>query len=144
MKHLIVITILLSGSLLFAQQQPDEILASNHINDGKPEQTLMASQFQNMNANELDGIYKLIAKDGQLKEVRTFKNGLMDGTWLEYDENKNLVAIANYKDNQKHGIWVIWDSNGTKRYELYYENGKRSGKWRSWDESGKLVSEKNY
>ena len=144
MKTLYIIALMLLAGTLYAQQNTDEILASNDVNQGKPEQTLLASQFQEMNAETLDGVYKLLSDNGKLSEVRSFEQGKLDGTWVQYDENEKLTAIANYKDDQKHGKWVIWDSNGTKRVEMHYENGNRTGTWNSWNERGELISSKGY
>ena len=143
MRTLYTIAIIFLGGTLLAQS-PDELLASNEINAEKVQQTVISADFQQMEAATLDGIYKLVDDDGNLQEVRTFKQGMLDGTWLQYDEDENLIAIANYKDDKKHGKWVIWDSNGIKRYELFYDNGERSGTWSSWNESGELLSTKNY
>jgi antitoxin component YwqK of YwqJK toxin-antitoxin module len=128
----------------YSQQDADAILASNDINNDKNQVVLLASQFQELDAETLDGVYKLLADNGDLKEVRTFDQGKLDGTWLQYDNNQNLIAIANYKDDLKHGKWVIWDANGVKRYELHYQNGERTGTWNSWDERGELTSSKQY
>ena len=144
MKTLYTIALIFLAGTLYAQQNTDEILASNDINSGKSEQTLLASQFQEMDAGELDGVYKLLSDNGKLSEVRTFEQGKLDGTWLQYDENETLMAIANYKNDQKHGIWVIWDSNGTKRVEMHYDRGIRTGTWNSWNEHGELISSKVY
>lgn len=144
MKIIYTFTLLLFSGLLIAQQNADEILASNDINSEKTTHTLLASQFQTMEASALDGVYKLLAENGELKEVRSFEQGKLDGTWLQYGDHQNLIAIANYKDDQKHGKWTIWDENGTKRYELFYLEGKRTGTWKSWDEKGELLSTKDY
>jgi antitoxin component YwqK of YwqJK toxin-antitoxin module len=143
MKTLYTLAILLLGGTIFAQST-DELLASNELNAGKAQQTVVSVDFPQMEVASLDGIYKLVDAEGNLQEVRTFKKGMLDGTWLQYDENENLIAIANYKDDRKHGKWVIWDSNGTKRYELFYTEGERSGTWRSWNETGELMSTKTY
>ncbi len=144
MKYLINIFIFLLTVTVHAQQSVDEILASNSLNDNKAEQSLMASQFSVIEAEKLDGIYKLLAENGNIREVRAFENGNPDGTWLQYDDNQNLIAIANYKNSLKHGKWIIWDSNGVKRSELFYNHGERTGKWNSWNEYGELVSSREY
>ncbi|MDF1570070.1 MAG: hypothetical protein P1P82_00420 [Bacteroidales bacterium] len=144
MKTLYIIVLLFLGGTVCAQQNVDEILASNDVNSGKSEQVLLASQFQEMNAETLDGVYKLVSENGKLTEVRTFEQGKLDGTWLQYDENEHLIAIANYKNDQKHGKWIIWDSNGVKRVEMLYEQGQRTGTWNAWNEEGKLISSKAY
>ena len=89
MKTLYTIALLLLAGTLLGQQSADEILASNDVNTGKTAQTLLASQFRDMDVATLDGVYKLLSENGTLSEVRTFEAGKMDGTWLQYDENEN-------------------------------------------------------
>jgi antitoxin component YwqK of YwqJK toxin-antitoxin module len=144
MKIIHIIVMLCMAGAISAQQTEGEILANNDVNSGKKELTLLASNFQTMDAKELNGVYKLLADNGNLKEVRAFEKGKPDGTWLQYDDSGNLIAIANYKNDLKHGKWVIWDSNGVMRSELFYENGKRTGKWSIWNEEGELTSTKEY
>jgi antitoxin component YwqK of YwqJK toxin-antitoxin module len=144
MKTLYILALMFLPGALIAQQNADEILASNDVNSGKTEHTLLASQFIEVNAETLDGVYKLLSETGKLTEVRTFEQGKLDGTWLEYDENERLIAIANYKDDQKHGKWIIWDSNGVKRVKMQYDQGKRTGTWNAWNEEGTLISSKAY
>lgn len=144
MKTLYTLALILISGTLLAQQNADDILASNDLNAGKTEHTLLASQFRDVNSETLDGVYKLMSESGKLTEVRTFEQGKLDGTWLEYDENERLIAIANYKNDQKHGKWIIWDSNGIKRAEMHYDQGKRTGTWNSWNEEGTLISSKVY
>lgn len=144
MKTIYILIILFLAGAAHAQQNAEEILANNDMNTGKAEQTLLVSQFPSMDASELNGVYKLLSETGNIREVRAFEKGKPDGTWLQYDDNQNLIAIANYKNNLKHGKWIIWDSNGVMRSELFYENGERAGKWSIWNEEGDLISSKEY
>jgi antitoxin component YwqK of YwqJK toxin-antitoxin module len=80
----------------------------------------------------------------ETNEIRSFKNDLMDGTWITFNIKGIKVGEANYKDGIKHGKWYIWDDNGVLRYEMEYNNGQKSGKWIIYDENGKQVSEKTY
>jgi antitoxin component YwqK of YwqJK toxin-antitoxin module len=78
------------------------------------------------------------------KEVRSFKQDLMDGTWLTYNDKSIKIGEANYLDGLKHGKWYIWDDKGVLRYEMEYNKGVKTGKWTIFDENGKMVSEKVY
>lgn len=89
-----------------------------------------------------EGKMQTFFQDGQLNELRFYKNGMFDGTWITYNERGVKVAEASFMNNQKHGKWTIWDDDGTKRCEMFFENGKKTGTWWTWDEKGKLISEK--
>lgn len=78
------------------------------------------------------------------QEIRSYRNGKLNGLWRTYDIAGQLIQEAEYNDGEKNGTWRIWDESGTLRYEMNYYNGIKTGLWRMWDEAGNLVSEKNY
>jgi antitoxin component YwqK of YwqJK toxin-antitoxin module len=86
----------------------------------------------------------LFFENGKVKEVRSYFNNKMDGTWLTYDTSGVKTGEANYKSGKKHGKWFIWDENGTKRYEMSYNDGAKDSTWTIWDETGKVVGKKKY
>lgn len=82
--------------------------------------------------------------NGQVNEIRAYKDGKMDGTWLTFTEKGSKVAEANYADGLKNGKWFIWDENGVLRYDMTYQKGQKAGLWIIYDEKGNKVSERNY
>jgi len=74
-----------------------------------------------------EGIVQIYFENGQLNEIRSYKNNLMDGTWEIYNIYKVKVSVANYKDGLKHGQWLIFDDKGTLLYDMEYTNGPKSG-----------------
>ncbi len=91
-----------------------------------------------------EGFVNLYFDNGNLNEIRSYKNGMMDGKWETYNIANVKIAEANYKNNKKHGQWLIWDDNGTLRCEMYYDKDKKIGNWSRWDENGKLIETKEY
>lgn len=91
-----------------------------------------------------EGEVKVYFETGELNEIRFYKNNVMDGTWLTYNENKVKVAEAHYRNGKKDGKWYIWDDNGKVIYELEYSAGEKTGTWKNYDKDGKVVSERNY
>ena len=77
----------------------------------------------NLEKGQKNGTVNVYFDNGQLNEVRSYKNNLMHGSWITYNEQKVLVGLANYKDGLKHGAWMIWDANGNLLYELHYNMG---------------------
>lgn len=98
----------------------------------------------NLNEGVKDGFVKLFFSNGNLNELRSYKNGLMHGKWETFNINNVKIAEANYKNNKKDGKWLIWDDNGTLRCEMYYNKDKKVGKWSRWDENGDLIESKEY
>ena len=82
--------------------------------------------------------------NGQVNEIRSYKDGKMDGTWLTFTEKGSKVAEANYTNGLKNGKWFIWDENGVLRYDMTYKGGQKVGLWIIYDEKGNKLSERNY
>ncbi|WP_241687974.1 toxin-antitoxin system YwqK family antitoxin [Ancylomarina salipaludis] len=98
----------------------------------------------NLTEGKRDGKITLFFQDEQIQEVRSYVKGLMDGTWVTWNNQSVKIAEARYKKNKKHGKWYIWDANGVKRYEMEYNEGEKSGTWLIWDEEGKLIKERTF
>lgn len=90
-----------------------------------------------------DGIGFFYDKDGK-KEQQSYKLGVKDGLWVNWNEAGVKVAEARYKNGSKDGFWYVWDANGQKRYEMFYVNGQKKGTWYMWDEHGNLTMERKY
>jgi antitoxin component YwqK of YwqJK toxin-antitoxin module len=98
----------------------------------------------NIEEGKRHGKITLYFEDNQIQEIRSYDNGLMDGTWITWNKLSVKIAEASYKRNKKHGKWYIWDDNGVKRYEMEYFEGKKTGTWYIWDEKGNVVKERKF
>jgi antitoxin component YwqK of YwqJK toxin-antitoxin module len=98
----------------------------------------------NIVAGKPEGECSLFFENGNKKELRSYKNGMKNGTWTTWDESGNKTAEANYTLDLKDGKWYIWNSKGQKLYDMTYSNGAKTGTWQMWDDAGKLIMEKNY
>lgn len=104
----------------------------------------MVKMTAKISEGKKEGIVQIFFENGQLNEIRSYKNNLMDGTWEIYNIYKVKVSVANYKDGLKHGQWLIFDDKGTLLYDMEYSAGQKSGTWKKYDETGKLTSERKY
>lgn len=91
-----------------------------------------------------EGPYIVYFENRKPKEVRSYRDRKLHGLWRNYDISGQLISEAEYKNGQKHGTWRIWDELGTQRYEMNYYNGQKTGVWRMWNEAGELLDEKRY
>lgn len=91
-----------------------------------------------------NGLTKVYFENGQLEEIRSFKNGMMHGKWEKWNPQDIKIAEANYSDNKKDGKWYIWDENGTLRYDMTYVMGEKRGTWLMYNENGILLDQKEY
>lgn len=104
----------------------------------------MVKMTAKISEGKKEGIVQIYFDNGQLNEIRSYKNNLMDSTWEIYNIYKVKVSVANYKDGLKHGQWLIYDDKGTLLYDMEYTNGQKTGTWKKYDSAGKLVSERKY
>ncbi|PKQ62360.1 toxin-antitoxin system YwqK family antitoxin [Labilibaculum manganireducens] len=98
----------------------------------------------NLVEGKRNGKITLYFENEKIQEVRSYSDGLMDGTWITWNDNSVKIAEATYKRNKKHGKWYIWDDNGVKRYEMEYSEGEKVGTWYIWDENGNLLKERKF
>jgi len=98
----------------------------------------------NLAEGKRNGKITLFFETEKIQEIRSYVSGLMDGTWITWNNNSVKIAEASYKRNKKHGKWYIWDDNGVKRYEMEYKEGEKIGTWYIWDEDGNLLKKRTF
>jgi antitoxin component YwqK of YwqJK toxin-antitoxin module len=86
----------------------------------------------------LNGRCVQISDEDQTKKVFHYEDGLLNGEFLLYAANGNLLERGEYLRGQKHGKWTSWNIESLKTGEAFYNNGQKDGKWQVWDEKGVL------
>jgi len=71
-----------------------------------------------------DGESKGWFPNGNLKTIRTFKNGIENGSYIVWYENGQKLKEGTYKDGRRDGLNIWWDENGQKMVEETYKDGK--------------------
>lgn len=82
--------------------------------------------------------------DGKLKRRGEYKNGKMDGLWQQWNVNGIMEFQANYKNDMMSGYSEEWYKNGNMKEEGEYNNNERTGTWKFYNESGDFIYEKQY
>jgi antitoxin component YwqK of YwqJK toxin-antitoxin module len=90
------------------------------------------------------GWSKSMYDDGQIKSLVQYKDGKVDGLWIEWFANGQKEEEANYKDGKLDGLVTGWYDNGQKKYEVNFKDDKLDGLTTSWDEHGLKSGEGNY
>jgi antitoxin component YwqK of YwqJK toxin-antitoxin module len=99
MKKMLLIPMLMVSAVIFSQDIP---------------------KLENLD-DEVTATYYY--KNGSVKKVGDLVDGKLDGKWISYSEEGNVIAIAYYKEGKKHGKWQYFEgSNVTKVVE--YKNNK--------------------
>jgi antitoxin component YwqK of YwqJK toxin-antitoxin module len=79
------------------------------------------------------------------KIIETYhKDGLKNGTELEWHENGTLAAKGRFENGLREGIVTEWYENGVKKTEATFHNGQLNGWSEEWDSNGQNAAEGNY
>lgn len=98
----------------------------------------------NITNGQIDGLVKIYFPNGVQNEIRSYKEGVMHGQWITWNEQGSKVAEANYENGAKDGKWYVWNEEGVLLYDMTYTNGQRAGTWKMYNQTGQLISEKEF
>ena len=99
--------------------------------------TLSVSIFKN---GLKDNTWKKFYKNGNIKEIRKYREGKKIGRYIGYYETGNIKFEENFKNNLNHGKLFIWSNEGKLVRESNYKNGYESGHQKIWGSNGKIKS----
>ena len=91
------------------------------------------------NNKKFDGyVYEMFnAKDTSF--VKSYLDGLEEGTHKKWYSNKQLFEKRFYRNGKKEGIHHAWWDNGRKQYEYQISNDEYSGEFKEWNWDGLLI-----
>ena len=157
---IIVITLFSLVSILGAQDKQTDLhkiyFSNGYYFSDKAQNSLFSGEYNEFYDNGTlklqvqikdgvpEGTYVVYFENRKPQEIRSYKDGRLHGLWRTYDVSGQLLSEAEYKNDKKDGTWRIWDELGTQRYELNYSEGAKTGVWRMWDAKGNLIDEKRY
>ncbi len=78
--------------------------------------------------------------DGQLMEIRHFRDGRQEGIGQQWHPNGQLAFEANFVQDHYEGQVRSWYENGQAHEQFQYRNGKEEGRQRRWDEQGNVLA----
>jgi len=81
---------------------------------------------------------------GENKNEGIYKDGKLEGLWIEWYENGQKKLEVTFKDGKEDGLFTKWYDNGQKGSEGTYKNGKQDGLFTSWYENGQKSEEITY
>lgn len=76
--------------------------------------------------------------------VSNYKNGMLDGDYIEYFEDGKVKVKGQFVNNKRHGIWEHYHANGKKMMLNRYKHGKMHGWCYGYEESGKEIAKKYF
>eukprot|EP00028_Trichosphaerium_sp_Am-I-7-wt_P002036 CAMPEP_0168533238 /NCGR_PEP_ID=MMETSP0405-20121227/16929_1 /TAXON_ID=498012 /ORGANISM="Trichosphaerium sp, Strain Am-I-7 wt" /LENGTH=142 /DNA_ID=CAMNT_0008559203 /DNA_START=79 /DNA_END=503 /DNA_ORIENTATION=+ len=89
-----------------------------------------------------DGPHKIWFKNGQLRELRYFKNGVLEGERTLWHYNGVIREKSNTKNGVLDGEYQRWYRNGTLKEQGYMKRGLKNGVFKLWDSYGNLKYER--
>lgn len=89
-----------------------------------------------------DGEWKWYYANGQLMREANYDAGVLDGEFVEYDEDGNEVAKGNYVEGSEEGHWFYVRNSSIEEGDYY--DGMRTGLWKTWYEKDVIASEIEY
>ncbi|MBK9175816.1 MAG: hypothetical protein IPM46_05650 [Flavobacteriales bacterium] len=88
----------------------------------------------------IDGEFIEYHANGQLMEKTMNKAGQVEGTSMEYYPNGKTMESLPYVDGQLHGERIIYWDNGQVRERVTYVHGQMHGPWTVHDRTGKRLA----
>ncbi len=85
-------------------------------------------------------------EDGSKKTEGTYKNGQLEGPFVEYYPNGSKSMEGQFKNGEYHGLWLYWYDDGKPRGRGGFKDGYRTGTHVFWHKTGAKcveVSHKN-
>lgn len=122
----------------------------------------------NYKAGEVDGLWKIYFRTGQIQGEQTYSKGKKNGKGIAYFKNGNLNVVANYVDgaydgsyqdfyehgqvkqegwfqqDQRQQQWISYHANGEVESDMYYVNNELSGEYIDYHSDGKMTRKLNY
>ena len=107
-------------------------------------QKLFPEQITTYKNGMLNGIFVQMNQFGQIELVAHYQNNNLHGPWAKY-RFARLIEKANYKDGKLEGVFEVYKlETGKLQSTAEYKNGIREGYFRTYDEHGHITTEYLY
>lgn len=74
----------------------------------------------------------------------TWRDGQLDGPWVQYHRDGKKAAEGAYRAGEKHGPWTYWFESGQVSEEIGFAMGRRHGRFVQWWPGGKKRTEGSF
>lgn len=87
----------------------------------------------------LEGERIVYNEDGSRDLERNYQQGISNGIGKDYFDNGTLKQEGLFKDGKESGIWILYYESGEKRAMINFEDGKQQGSYKEYSKDGKLL-----
>lgn len=91
------------------------------------------------NSKKFDGYVYEMYNSKDTSFVKSYFNGLEEGTHKKWYPNKQLFEERFYRNGKKEGIHKAWWDNGNKQCEYQISNDEYTGEFKEWNQNGQLI-----
>ncbi len=98
----------------------------------------------NLSNNIRNGFNKTWSKSGNLTKNAFYKNGLLEGNYIEFFSDLSPKIVTYYHQGEISKSFIEYFKNGNISKNLKYKNGKKHGTQKTYHENGKIKRKGRY
>lgn len=89
-------------------------------------------------------VFNLYENSIDTLQITSYKNGLLDGKFINFYPNQKVRSIRYFEEGKKVGNYDAWWQNGKKQLEYQFTNDEYNGTCKEWNVDGQLIKLMNY
>lgn len=113
-------------------------------NAGIKENNIEGTYLNAMDSLVENGQKAIYGVEGNLLDLKNYKNGVKDGWQLSFYSDGRINSISHFVDGKRHGQVILYNKDGNIYSKTKYVNGNIHGKWQMFNANGDLSFEGNY
>lgn len=127
----------------------DSVLHTGRINPGLISRESKELAFKDdtlfFRGKKFEGVLFSLDNEGRDSvSVESYSNGLLNGVSKKWYSNGQLMEIRYYKQGQKNGKQTAYWENGKKRFEFIAKADQYEGVLKEWNTDGRLIHLANF
>ena len=99
--------------------------------------------YKDLKGDKLKGTFKIAEHDGSYSEI-SFTDGIIFNMRINYDSNGNLLSEVNYKNGLKEGGFTTYFEDKSIEQKGTFSAGKKTGEWITYNNEGEKIAKENY
>jgi hypothetical protein len=96
-------------------------------------------EWEYKDGKRADGESKSWFPNGQIRTLKTWKNGQLNGPHIFWKEHGQKQVENFFSRSFRHGKQTYWYDNGVVQKTEFWIQGTKHGKWEKWGNNGKYV-----
>lgn len=97
----------------------------NKFRDGKAKSTKVKNE-------NFYGFVNYYYQNGKLSKIEKYKDGKLDGDYVEYYESGQVRVMGSYENGKEEGVWKIFNKSGKIKNKGKYRDGEKVGVWKTY------------